>query len=384
MNQPNTISQKQAKKADKAANPPATPSANMIAAVEAAAKRRGESAPEGYQTDFAASKAYLARGDGNAKAAGDNVAERFAEAQKYIDAHGVNIQHFRPTLILPFQHLVNQFGGMTVAYRIEGNYLQIATAVCSDKDNFYAKLGTALAVERLANNHFIQVPLQGQSAHQIVEGMFRDQFDEIEQSATFNPMEDFLAHFGAAGFAAPRPRVIVLRVRKADTAPPFNAAALAAQVIPVNSGDPDNEFYGASGRALLAAVLQKLDDEGQRTAEKVQYLIEAAPEAELAAFLVGTSAASQADSSNLLGISRSIVARYMAAFEGPVGAAAAAEPEGLSAGLPKFLTGAQGLAELMRGAIASSPEQLLAKMRSTPQGQAAAGFIDALFKRPGN
>lgn len=108
-----------------------------------------------------------------------DIMRRYGFARQFISEAGVVIRHFRETMYAgDGATFVGQFGGMTVAYRQEGNFLQLATAVCSAKDNYRSKLGTALAVERLANNQFILVPLRGANPGDLVADMFSSHFED--------------------------------------------------------------------------------------------------------------------------------------------------------------------------------------------------------------
>ncbi len=102
-------------------------------------------------------------------------ASRKADAKQYIAENGVQVKHFRMSVAIEGDIVgTNQFGGITVAFRRAGNYLHIATAACSDTDNYNGKIGTTVAVERMAAGQAIIVPLTEFEPHEVVELMFRD------------------------------------------------------------------------------------------------------------------------------------------------------------------------------------------------------------------
>jgi Type IV secretion-system coupling protein DNA-binding domain len=343
------------------------PSARMIAAVTAAATRRGESAPAGFEQDFAVAQAFLQRGDGNAQSAVDAVGVRYARAAEYINEHGVSIQHFRTTGYEFGEFVTDQFGGLTAAFKAEGNYLKIATAVCAEQDTFNRKIGAALAVERLANNQAILVPMH-EDAHAIVQNMFAGLY-EPELTGEYNEPVSCRPGLGMSFFPFGHP--MLLRIRHGvpaakPAAQPEDFVELAAYVIP--EGEGDAQLYNANARVLLAATLGVLEARGERTEAMLKYVLTDAPEDELVAMLAGTRAEPLTASAKLLSTSRAIAIRYLSLplVEG--------EADGL-AGFP-------GLADVLgslRRVVPASTDELLKTLRGSPQGRAAEAFIHSLF-----
>jgi hypothetical protein len=101
-----------------------------------------------------------------------------------IEAEGLTIQHFRPTLeaVRGTFYGVSQTGGMTVAYRQQrsNSFVEIATAICHPGDGYDRKRGTQVAVEQFLAGHVIRIPLLEPTPQKAVEFLFREYF-------TFNP-----------------------------------------------------------------------------------------------------------------------------------------------------------------------------------------------------
>lgn len=106
----------------------------------------------------------------------ENQDARIVAAKAAIQAEGLRTKHFRMALATPVGELVNQYGGMTVVYRQRENtsFVEVATAICSEKDLFNRKVGATLAVERFLAGQFITVPAYGMTADQVMEVLFRD------------------------------------------------------------------------------------------------------------------------------------------------------------------------------------------------------------------
>ena len=102
---------------------------------------------------------------------------------RVIAEDGITIQHMR----LEYDTLsgieVQHTGGMTVAYRqLEGDsFVEIATAICSEKDVYDRKVGTILAVEQFDNLRRIRVPLFGAHPADAIEHLFRDYLTFVEE-----------------------------------------------------------------------------------------------------------------------------------------------------------------------------------------------------------
>ena len=114
----------------------------------------------------------------------ENLAARYQAARQFIEESGVHIKHFRPRLVTDYGVVGSHNGGLTVAYRQlpSDSFVEIATTICSPRDGYHRKVGTALAVEQFANLHRIRVPAYGLPAHEVVENLFREH-------TTFEPRE---------------------------------------------------------------------------------------------------------------------------------------------------------------------------------------------------
>lgn len=113
----------------------------------------------------------------------ENQAARYLAARRVIAEDGIIIQHMRlqfaGTHGLEYAHN----GGMTIAYRqLEGDsFIEIATALCSDKDVYDRKVGTILAVEQFDNQRRIRVPLFGAHPADAIEHLFRGYLTFIDE-----------------------------------------------------------------------------------------------------------------------------------------------------------------------------------------------------------
>ena len=84
--------------------------------------------------------------------------ERINQATKEGAAFGVRVTHIN------FKATDNK-GGITVAYKMEHKHsqiLELATAICSDKDQFDKSIGRTLAIERFLDGKTISVPYSKQ------------------------------------------------------------------------------------------------------------------------------------------------------------------------------------------------------------------------------
>lgn len=94
-------------------------------------------------------------------AALENQAARYQAARRVIDESGIKIVHMRLRAVLPEGIVGSHHGGMTIAYRqLEtDSFIEIATAICSEKDLYDRKVGTILAVEQFDNQRRVRIPL---------------------------------------------------------------------------------------------------------------------------------------------------------------------------------------------------------------------------------
>lgn len=94
--------------------------------------------------------------------------QRLACADDFINENRLRIKHVRD---------LYGNGGITVVYRQQKNntVIELATAVCSAKDQYNKKIGRILATERFANGQVIQVPLRrGFNSADVISLMFRE------------------------------------------------------------------------------------------------------------------------------------------------------------------------------------------------------------------
>lgn len=101
-------------------------------------------------------------------------AAQYDAARQFMAENEVGIVHLRQQAIQDGELFGSHTGGITVAYRKEKNvsYMEIATAICSDKDIYDRKRGTVVAVEQFANLRRIRVPLFGAHPADAVEHLF--------------------------------------------------------------------------------------------------------------------------------------------------------------------------------------------------------------------
>lgn len=113
----------------------------------------------------------------------ENLVARYQAARQFIQEAGIQIKHFRPRLVTAHGVLGTHKGGITVAYRQlpSDSFVEIATAICSPRDGYHRKVGTALAVEQFANLNRIRVPAYGLPAHEVVENLFREHTTFVPQ-----------------------------------------------------------------------------------------------------------------------------------------------------------------------------------------------------------
>lgn len=112
----------------------------------------------------------------------EDEAARYGAARRAMEEQGIHIKHFRLSLIVPpaCPHqgpgvVESQRGGITVAYRHVKNesFVEVATAICSDRDVYDRKVGTIVAVEQFVNLRRIRIPHFGEHPAKAVEQLFR-------------------------------------------------------------------------------------------------------------------------------------------------------------------------------------------------------------------
>lgn len=113
----------------------------------------------------------------------ENQAERYQAARRVIAEEGITIQHFRLQSVEHQGIFGLHQGGMTVAFRkLEtDSFVEIATAICSEKDVYDRKVGTILAVEQFDNQRRIRVPLFGARPADAVEHLFRNYLTFVDE-----------------------------------------------------------------------------------------------------------------------------------------------------------------------------------------------------------
>jgi hypothetical protein len=113
----------------------------------------------------------------------ENQAARYQAARRVIAEDGITIQHLRLHAILPEGVVASHTGGITVAYRkLEtDSFVEIATAICSEKDVYDRKVGTILAVEQFDNQRRIRVPLFGAHPTDAIEHLFRGYLTFVDE-----------------------------------------------------------------------------------------------------------------------------------------------------------------------------------------------------------
>lgn len=347
---------------------------------------------------------------------------RYGYARKYIEENGVGIKHFRHTVHVPDGRLVNQFGGMTVAFQQKGGFVLVATAVCSDDDNYNAKLGTALATERLANNHAIVVPLMGVSALDAVNDMFQHLYEDFSVLESFGGFgqelddERFGPSFGHPSQLAQLAQVLSAGAEEAGAAEePYGFFSDLPEEPGQNETQPDLSVWEEHAKVLVSSLVSKLGGTPQDILDGLKYLLEDADEQEVVTVLSGTPAESLAGSSAVLASVRKTAVQLLTA-------GADGQPRltlVLRVRAPSHLTGqeqggspddfnpfaalGQGLADMLskagsdvagriegaedrirslgdlKSAFKAIPaSDLLAALRKTPHAAAAAAFLSKL------
>lgn len=106
----------------------------------------------------------------------ENLAARYTAARAKIAEEGICIKHFRPVVVGLFEEIHSHNGGLAVAYRQRpgDSFVEVATALCSQKDGYSRRIGTVLAIEQFMNERRIRVPLLGATPAVVVEMLFRD------------------------------------------------------------------------------------------------------------------------------------------------------------------------------------------------------------------
>lgn len=91
----------------------------------------------------------------------------------------LRIKHIRPALVIGDEaELRSHTGGLTVAYRetFSGQYIELATAVCSRADVYNRRLGVKIATERFNAGARITLPTLGLRSDAAIERLLRDYF----------------------------------------------------------------------------------------------------------------------------------------------------------------------------------------------------------------
>jgi len=120
----------------------------------------------------------------------EDEAARYTSARRAIEEEGITVKHFRLHVLTPPAHLhdtphlvASHTGGITVAYRQlkTDSFIEVATALCSDRDIYDRKIGTTLAVEQFMNLRRIRVPSFGADPAAAIEQLFRGYTTFIDQ-----------------------------------------------------------------------------------------------------------------------------------------------------------------------------------------------------------
>ncbi|KVP65580.1 hypothetical protein WJ96_04220 [Burkholderia ubonensis] len=113
----------------------------------------------------------------------ENQAARYEAARRVMQDEGIIVKHIRPHIVGDFGGVALHNGGITVAFRQlpTDSFVEISTAMCSQKEIYNRKVGTALAVEQFANHRRIRVPALGLPPAQVVESLFRGHLTFTDQ-----------------------------------------------------------------------------------------------------------------------------------------------------------------------------------------------------------
>ncbi|KVP16823.1 hypothetical protein [Burkholderia ubonensis] len=113
----------------------------------------------------------------------ENQAERYDAARRVMQDEGITVKHIRPSIVDDFGGVALHNGGITVAFRQlpTDSFVEISTAMCSQKEIYNRKVGTALAVEQFMNHRRIRVPAFGLHPAEVVESLFRDHLTFVQQ-----------------------------------------------------------------------------------------------------------------------------------------------------------------------------------------------------------
>lgn len=105
----------------------------------------------------------------------EDEAKRYAAARQFMADEGVSVMHLRLKELHPEIGLfASHTGGITVAYRRQHStsFMEISTAICSERDIYDRKVGTIYAVEQFANQRSIRIPLFGAEPQDAIEHLF--------------------------------------------------------------------------------------------------------------------------------------------------------------------------------------------------------------------
>jgi hypothetical protein len=94
----------------------------------------------------------------------ENFEERLAHAAEFCEKNNLRVMHFRGF----------RGGGVTVIYRHlkKNSFVEISTAVCSNRDQYNKKIGRILATENFERGNVIRVPSRGYFARDVLSRMF--------------------------------------------------------------------------------------------------------------------------------------------------------------------------------------------------------------------
>lgn len=328
------------------------PASSMIKAAEARAREKGVDLPSECLTDFKACLAFLQTTTRN-DAAKETLAKRVAGARKYMDDENVKVQHFRQATLNALGVATNQFGGLTVAFRKAGNFVELSTAICSESSTFCAKTGIVTAVERLAAGHSILAPVDGVEIEDVIDLMFGDVYTQYPEAPEFDICE---------ALAAAMPRIVICALHRKPEPKEFLLAAytaLAEQIVPMNPGTPSD--WDAYAKSLLASTLHRLAGAEPLTAAAVQKFLLDEPLAEFRKVLAGSPFEALELGEKALASVRTLASQHLAAFE------AAGKALKVEADVPKTPFGFDSLFGPLKGLMPLTASGIAAQLAAARQ-----------------
>ena len=114
---------------------------------------------------------------------------RATNAQPTQPVAPLRIKHIRPAVVIDDEtELRAHTGGLTVAYRetFSGQYIELATAVCSRTDVYNRRMGAKIATERFNAGARIMLPTLGMRSDAAVERLLREYFTAYISSDELN------------------------------------------------------------------------------------------------------------------------------------------------------------------------------------------------------